>query len=191
MHEVSQSTRLEKKNFPLMCVLSFTSTLLQDRRPEYVSAVLEKLVSWEAVESRLTKAVVEEGSGRRSLAQQQVNTERSRPRVAPQERHGRTLSAAATTLTEHPRRPRRRSSSRPGSPRTGPKRRRRGPLPLAFVSLLLLATFSFLSSPCRSLGRQRPDPAASRPDLVEPRPDLALGAAAPPAGADPPVDCKA
>jgi len=33
----------------------FTSS--QDRRADYVAAVIEKLVSWEAVESRLTKAI--------------------------------------------------------------------------------------------------------------------------------------
>lgn len=32
-------------------------TSLQDRTADYVAAVLEKLVSWEVVESRLTKAV--------------------------------------------------------------------------------------------------------------------------------------
>jgi superoxide dismutase, Fe-Mn family len=65
----------------------------QDRRADYVSAVLEKLVSWEMVESRLKKAVVRaiERDGtitRRQLKKQLLDQARDQSRARPQQ--GRT-----------------------------------------------------------------------------------------------------
>nr|ATL76077.1 superoxide dismutase 1 [Eleusine coracana] len=66
----------------------------EDRRTDYVSAVLQKLVSWEMVESRLTKAVVRavERDGpitRRQLRKQLLDRVKDQSRGRP--RQGRTL----------------------------------------------------------------------------------------------------
>jgi Fe-Mn family superoxide dismutase len=48
---------------------------LQDRRADYVSAVLKNLVSWEMVESRLTKAVVRAVERDETIARRQLRTQ--------------------------------------------------------------------------------------------------------------------
>ena len=69
--------------------------ILQDRRADYVSAILENLVSWEIVESRLTKAVVraverDESLRRRILRKQHLAQANGQSRARPRTRQGRS-----------------------------------------------------------------------------------------------------
>ncbi|XP_066378383.1 superoxide dismutase [Fe] 1, chloroplastic-like isoform X1 [Miscanthus floridulus] len=66
----------------------------EDRRADYVSAILENLVSWEIVESRLTKAVVraverDEHLRRRILWKQRLAQANGQSRGRPRTRQGR------------------------------------------------------------------------------------------------------
>lgn len=69
-------------------------TPLQDRRADYVAAVLEKLVSWEMVESRLSKAVQravekDEHLSRRILRKRQLAQANGHNRARPHTQKGR------------------------------------------------------------------------------------------------------
>ncbi|PWZ05357.1 Superoxide dismutase [Fe] 1, chloroplastic [Zea mays] len=66
----------------------------EDRRADYVSAILEKLVSWETVESRLAKAVAraverDEHLRRRILRKQRLAQANGQSRARPRARQGR------------------------------------------------------------------------------------------------------
>ena len=78
--------------FSLTCLASIS--FLQDRRADYVSAILENLVSWKIVESRLTKAVVraverDESLRRRILRKQHLAQANGQSRGRPRTRQGR------------------------------------------------------------------------------------------------------
>lgn len=78
--------------FSLTCLPSIS--FLQDRRADYVSAILENLVSWEIVESRLTKAVVraverDEDLRRRIQRKQHLSQANGQSRARPRTRQGR------------------------------------------------------------------------------------------------------
>ncbi|CAD6337979.1 unnamed protein product [Miscanthus lutarioriparius] len=66
----------------------------EDRRADYVSAILEKLVSWEVVESRLTKTIAraverDEHLRRRILRKQHLAQANGQSRARPRTRQGR------------------------------------------------------------------------------------------------------
>lgn len=66
---------------------------LQDRRSDYVSTFLEKLVSWETVESRLKKAVQraverDEYVSTKHIRKQLLARAKSRIRAMPQQVNG-------------------------------------------------------------------------------------------------------
>lgn len=85
----------------------FLAMPLQNRKADYVSTFLDKLVSWEMVESRLKKAVVRavERDGHintKQLRKQLLARAKSRSRGRPQQANGDAREQTSSQATKKP-----------------------------------------------------------------------------------------